>query len=99
MFDEDDSDAAIAYSGDDAVEFHGFAWVHSRRGLIEQQELRLRGQRTRHFELALFAIRQVGCLGVAYVGKPHEFQQFDGVCPHLPFFVGFAKRALQDGLA
>ena len=40
----------------DLVQFLGLVRVHAGRGLVEQQQTRLRRERTRHFEPALIAV-------------------------------------------
>ena len=59
----------------------------------------LRGQRARHLQLALIAVGQIGCLGIALVGEPEELEQLHRVRPHAALLPGLAERALQDGAA
>ena len=82
------------------VELLGLARVHAGRRLVEQQEPRPRGERARQFELALFAIGQIGGLGIALVGEAEEFEQLDAHWPaSARSCVRLAERTLQHGAA
>ena len=61
MLDEQDSDAeTLADDLDGLHQLLGLVRVHTGCRLVEQQQLGLGRERTRDFELALLAVRQVG---------------------------------------
>jgi hypothetical protein len=57
--------------------------VHPCRGLVEQEQLRLAGQRARQLEATLVAVRQVlGQVGLVAAGQPDQLQELLGPLPH-----------------
>ena len=95
MLDQHDGDAAVADARDQRVELVGLVRVHAGGGLVEQQQPRLRRERARHFEPALIAVGQVGCLRVALVGEAEEGEQVQRVLAHAALLARLAERALQ----
>ena len=65
---------------DDLVDLLGLAWIHSRRRLVEQQQVRIRGQGPRDFEAALLAERNRRGDGITPVGQPDELEDLLGAC-------------------
>ena len=60
----------------------GLLRVHSRCGLVEQQQRRLRCERTGYLELALLAVGQARCELVLDILKLHKAQQLERFFTH-----------------
>ena len=71
----------------------GLARVHPRRGLVEQQEARLRRQRTRDLEASLVPVRQVAGHVVGLVAEADEAEKVVGPPPSARFLGDDGGRA------
>src|SRR5579863_6072031 len=74
VFDQEDGDAAALEPGDGIQQHHAFRHVHAGRRFVEQENARLRCQRSRDLQKTLLRIRQLRGAIVGAVGKADGFQ-------------------------
>ena len=84
VLDEQDGELqVVAHLADEADELQRFLRVHPRGGLVEEQELGLRRERTGDLEAPLIAVREVPCVVVVTAGEPAVVEQLR--CPLMRF--------------
>ena len=77
VLDEEDGQAELVAQAADEVDpsVAGLAAVHAGGRLVEEQQLRLRGQRAGDLQPALVAVRQVARPGIRAIAQADESQQ------------------------
>lgn len=87
MLDEQDGDAElVAHAVDGVHQLLGLVGVHTGGGLVQQQQLRVRGQCAGNFQLALLAVGQLAGLVVSLLVQVKDFEQLHGLAVHLVLF-------------
>ena len=74
MLDQKHGEPAIANASDQANHVQRLLRVHARRGLVEKQQPRFRGQRAGDLEPPLLAVGEAGGNGIGAVGEPDEIE-------------------------
>src|SRR5688572_10358465 len=87
VLDQQNRDAALGDTADDAGQAVELGRREPRRGLIEQDDTRLAGERARDLEQAALAERQRADVGVAQPGEADEFDQLFGAPALCSLFV------------
>ena len=96
MLDEQDGDAElVAHAVDGVHQLLGLVGVHTGGGLVQQQQLRVRGQCAGNFQLALLAVGQLAGLVVGLLVQVKDFEQLHGLAVHLVLFF-LVSRQTQD---
>src|SRR6516164_4788580 len=85
VLDKQDGDTAVADLADELDEILGFRSVHARDRFIEQQHRRLRRQRQRDPDQALFAIGKRACRIKGATVQPDPFENLAGTLMHSAF--------------
>ena len=77
MLNEEDSDLEIITDAADLMhQFRGFAGVHTRSRLVQQDNRRIGSQCTADLQTTLNTVGQAACLLVSDICKAHKLQQF-----------------------
>ena len=94
MLDEQDRELQVVpHLADEADELQRLLRVHPGGGLVEEQELGLRRERTRDLEAPLIAVREVACVVVVTAGEPAVVEQLGGALVRLPLFALHPRRS------
>src|SRR5262245_35646755 len=93
VLDHDDGDlpGELAHEGGRALRLVG---AHARGGLVEEEELRVRGERDADLEVALLAVRQLGAAHVALGAEAQVSEDLLGALVHRGEPVGVAPEAI-----
>ena len=82
MLDEENGHATVAQALDAELELADLLAVHARGGLVEQEQLRLGGERARELEAALLAEGEVRRELVVLVREAAEFEELRDLGAH-----------------
>src|SRR3974390_1840094 len=97
VLDKQDGDATVADLADEFDKILGFRGVHAGDRFIEQQHRRLRGERQRHADQALFAIGERARRIKGATVQPDPFEKFAGALMQ-PAFQDACPRQAENGL-
>ena len=95
VLDEEHGDAGVADPADEVHELDALGRVHAGRGLVEEEQLRLRGERPGDFEPPLVPVGEV--LGDrSLVLETDEVKERKGLLPRGEFLVPRPRHAKRD---